>query len=158
MSGTTKVHNRIVRNLAYALDEHFLPRGCEVWHEQIKVEAKAGERYYYPDLVVSCSERDRDSSLMIQDPVLIIEVLSEGSQKIDIYEKQAYYTKIPTLQVYIVVSQKEYLLHVYERHANGWSYQVVPGKDQQLHLEFFDLQIPVEVIYKSVVLPGGGRE
>jgi Uma2 family endonuclease len=114
------------------------------------VEAKAKERYYYPDLVVSCSERDRDSTLMVQDPVLIIEVLSEGSQKIDIYTKQTYYTWIPSLQVYMVVSQKEYVLHVYERHANGWSYQVVVGKDQQVHLEYFNLTIPVVDIYKHV--------
>ncbi len=159
MSGTTKVHNRIVRNLANLLDDHFLPRGCEVWHEQIKVEAKAKERYYYPDLVVSCSERDRDSTLMVQDPVLIIEVLSEGSQRIDIYAKQTYYTRIPSLQVYIVVSQKEYVLHVYERYANGWSYQVVVGKDQQVHLEYFNLTVPVAGIYKHVRLDEitGGR-
>jgi Uma2 family endonuclease len=132
MSGTTKVHNRIVRNLANLLDDHFLPQGCEVWHEQIKVEAKAKERYYYPDLVVSCSERDRDSPRLVQDPVLIGEVLSDGKCNIDL--KLAFYTSIPTLRAFLMVSLHEYLLHLYERRAGKWWYRTGFGKDQQLRL------------------------
>lgn len=152
MAGTTKNHNRIVRNLANRLDESFLPQGCEVFTENIKVEVKTDLINYYPDVVVSCSDRDRENSLIVKDPVLIIEVLSEGSHKADIYGKQAYYTNMAALQVYMVVSQKEYLLHVYERHADGWTYQVVLGKDQQLHLEALDLVMSVADIYKNVII------
>ena len=148
MSGTTKVHNRIVRNLANLLDDHFLPRGCEVWHEQIKVEAKDKERYYYPDLVVSCSERDQKNTLMVRDPVLIGEVLGDGKCNLDL--KLAYYTSIPTLQAFLMVCLREHLLHLYERRGGKWWYRTALGKDQQLHLGYLNLQLSVAAIYKYV--------
>jgi Uma2 family endonuclease len=66
--------------------------------------------------------------------------------------KMAYYQKIPSLQVYIMVSRKDYLLHVLERHADGWSVRAVLGQEQHLHLEFFNLTIPVAAIYEDVNL------
>ncbi|CAA9284867.1 MAG: hypothetical protein AVDCRST_MAG56-4044 [uncultured Cytophagales bacterium] len=159
MSGTTKVHNRIVRNLANLLDDHFLPRGYEVWQEQIKVEAKAKERYYYPDLVVSRSKRDQENTIMVQDPVLIGEVLSDGKCNIEL--KLASYASIPTLKAFLMVSLHEYLMHLYERRAGKWWYQAVFGKEQPLHLDCFNLSLPVAAVYKNFRLStrtGQGNE
>jgi Uma2 family endonuclease len=149
-SGTTKVHNRMVRNLANLLDNHFLPQGCNVYAQSVKVEIAAGEIYCYPDVVVTRSERDRKNARCIQDPGLIGEVLWDGKHNIDL--KLAHYTRIPTLQVFILVSGQQHLLHVYERRTNKWWYRAVLGEDQQVHLAYFDLTMPVADVYQHVRL------
>jgi hypothetical protein len=42
--------------------------------------------------------------------------------------KLAHYTRIPALQVFILVSGQQYLLHVYERRASKWWYRAVLAK------------------------------
>ena len=90
---------------------------------------------------------------------MIGEALWDGKHNIDL--KLAHYTRTPTLQVFILVSGQEYLLHVYKRRASKWWYQALFGKDQQVHLEYFNLTIPVADIYKHVRLDiptGEGKE
>lgn len=148
MSGTTKVHNRMVRNLANLLDNHLLSQGFDVYAQSIQVEVAAGKMYCYPDVVVTRSERDRENARLVHEPGLIGEVLWDGKHNIDL--KLAHYTRIPTLQVFILVSGQERLLHVYERRANNWWYRAVFGEDQQVHLEYFNLTVPVADVYKHV--------
>lgn len=152
MAGTTASHNLCVYNITTLMRNHFRPQGGTTFSENVKLEVVAGEFYAYPDVMVTCSERDKQNETLKKEPVLIVEVLSKGTEKYDMDTKLAYYTKIPSLQVYIMVSRKDYQLHIFERHANGWSFRVVLGKEQDLHLEFFGLIIPVAAIYEDVTL------
>ncbi len=53
MEATTIRHNRIVRNIANALDSFYVPTGCVVVTENVRL-AFAHNRYgYYPDVNVS---------------------------------------------------------------------------------------------------------
>lgn len=152
MAGSTASHNLCVYNVTTLMRSHFRPQGCMTFSENIKLEVVASTFYVYPDVMVTCSDRDKENELVKKDPVLIVEVLSKGTEKYDMDIKMAYYQKIPSLQVYIMVSRKDYLLHVLERHADGWSVRAVLGREQQLSLEFFNLTIPVAAIYEDVNL------
>lgn len=152
MAGTTASHNLCVYNVTTLLRSHFRPQGCMTFSENIKLEVVPSEFYAYPDVMVTCSDRDRENETIKKEPVVIVEVLSKGTEKYDMDIKLAYYQKMPSLQVYIMVSRKEYLLHVFERHPGGWSFRVVLGQEQSLHLEAFDLTLPVAAIYTDVAL------
>ena len=152
MAGSTASHNLCVYNVTTLMRNHFRPQGCMTFSENIKLEVVAATFYVYPDVIVTCSDRDKENELLKKDPVLIVEVLSKGTEKYDMDIKMAYYQKMPSLQVYIMVSRKDYLLHVLERRADGWSVRAVLGREQQLHLAFFNLTIPVAAIYEDVNL------
>ncbi len=152
MAGTTASHNLCVYNITTLMRNHFRPQGCMTFSENVKLEVIANEFYTYPDVMVTCSERDKENETLKKDPVLIVEVLSKGTEKYDMDIKLAYYQKIPSLQAYIMVSRKDYLLHVFERHATGWSFRVVLGKEQHLQFKFTNLTIPVATIYEDVSL------
>lgn len=107
MFGAGAVHNQIVQNAAFHLRSHFRPRGCRVFTETVKLAAATGRRYVYPDVMVSCSERHRAANQMVQDPVLIIEVLSESTEGRDLRKKLDVYQAIPSLQAYVMVDQYE---------------------------------------------------
>ncbi|MES2734197.1 MAG: Uma2 family endonuclease [Bacteroidota bacterium] len=119
MAGATTVHNQIVGNAAYHLRDFYRPKGCRVFIESVKLEVLEGKRYVYPDVLVSCNQRDKDDIHIIRDPVLIIEVLSDSTEKKDLKEKVEYYQELPSLQAYLIVEQTECWIRVYERDAQG---------------------------------------
>lgn len=61
MSGATRNHNRISGNWFRLLDEALLDRPCEVYIVDVKVQVEPGKKYFYPDVVVTCDDRDIDS-------------------------------------------------------------------------------------------------
>jgi Uma2 family endonuclease len=95
MSGSTRNHNRVCGNFFKLLDDSLVDRSCEVHILDVKVQVELGQKYFYPDLVVTCDDRDRNPQL-IQFPCLIIEVLSPSTEAVDRGKKFAAYRQSAT--------------------------------------------------------------
>lgn len=80
MSGGTLVHNEIALNLAVWLRNHLSGQPCKVYINDVLVRAAASDAYYYPDLVVRCGADLPPEARVIDDPLLVIEVLSKGTR------------------------------------------------------------------------------
>src|SRR5262249_25490983 len=82
MSGASRVHNRIVMNIARVLTNQTLDGPCETYGSDLRVKVSARGMYTYPDLVVVCGEQqfedDRVDTLL--NPTVIIEVLSPSTE------------------------------------------------------------------------------
>lgn len=102
MSGATRNHNRISANFFKLLDDALADRTCEVYIVDVKVQVEPGQKYFYPDVVVTYDKRDSDPQL-IQFPCLIIEVLSPSTEAADRGKKFAKYRQSSTLQEYVLV-------------------------------------------------------
>ncbi|MCV5951061.1 Uma2 family endonuclease, partial [Escherichia coli] len=74
---------------------------------------KALNRYYYPDVAISCA--DEPSAHEIHQPCFILEVLPPSTADKDRREKLEAYFRIPTLKTYALVSQEEKRVEVYQR-------------------------------------------
>ena len=148
MTGTTVKHNRISGNLFVALKQHLAGRPCETFIADLKVHAAAANAFYYPDLVVRCQPQPlADEQRVIDDPTLIVEVLSPSTEAIDRREKLAAYRRIPSLQEYVLVAQDERSVEIYRREGDiGWRY--LPFTDDDC-AEFasLGLQLPLATIY-----------
>ncbi len=154
MSGGTVSHHQIIQNALLSLVAHYRPRGCRVFTETVKLAA-AGKRYVYPDVMVTCSERDKGADRVMRDPVLIIEVLSDSTENKDLKEKVDLYQEITSLQAYIIVDQGTCWLRVYERDAAGaWrSHRLINQRDATLQLGTLDWHISLAELYQDVRLP-----
>ncbi len=95
MIGGTRNHNRVSLNFSKLLDNALADRSCEVYIVDVKVQVEPGQKYFYPDVVVTCDERDTDPQL-VQFPCLIIEVLSPSTEAADRGKKFAKYRQSPT--------------------------------------------------------------
>ena len=62
----------------------------------MKVRADNGKKYFYPDVLVSCTKGDGDSHFE-ESPRLIIEVLSNSTRKFDKTLKRLVSQNIPSL-------------------------------------------------------------
>ncbi|MEH1937801.1 MAG: Uma2 family endonuclease [Nostoc sp.] len=140
MSGGTRNHNRISLNFSKLLDDALADRSCEVYIVDVKVQVEPGHKYFYPDVVVTCDERDRNPQL-VQFPCLIIEVLSPSTEAADRGKKFAKYRQSPTLQEYILVQVAQPVVEVFRRNEQGKWVLSEYNLNEILRLESVDVEI-----------------
>src|SRR5258708_38010803 len=74
--GGTPIHSLIAANLIGEIKARLRGSSCQVYTSDAKVRL-SHSRYVYPDVTVSCDERDRTSGAeVLQYPRLVIEILS----------------------------------------------------------------------------------
>jgi Uma2 family endonuclease len=136
MAGTTDIHNTIAGNLFAMLHTHLSGTGCRVFFADVKAKIRDRNCFYYPDLMVSCDERDRNNSLFKEFPCLIVEVLSESTEAFDRGDKFVDYQSLSSLQEYVLISTKRKRIDCFRRNDNGlWVLQsfdrdkVIPIKE-----------------------------
>jgi Uma2 family endonuclease len=152
MAGASDQHSLIVLNLASALSAG-LPDRCQVFASEMKVQIRAGkdERFYYPDVLVSCSPTDRQRFTR-EEPAFIAEVLSDATERIDRGEKFEAYKTIASLQEYAILSQEEIRLELFRRRS-GWEREVF-GPDDAVRFESVDLTVKLSALYRRTGLLG----
>ncbi|WGV26711.1 Uma2 family endonuclease [Halotia branconii] len=149
MSGATRNHNRVSGNFFKLLDDALADRSCEVYIVDVKVEVEPGQKYFYPDVVVTCDERDRDPQL-IQFPCLIIEVLSPSTEAADRGKKFAKYRQLPILQEYVLVQVAQPSVEVFRRNEQGKWVLSEYNLDEILRLESVNVEIAIADLYRKV--------
>jgi len=150
MAGETRTHNTITLNLAFALRQRLKGKPCQLYMSDIRVnfDLRNDEYYYYPDLVVTCGKRDTDKRF-IRHPNLIIEVLSESTERVDKREKFFAYTSIESLAEYVLVAQASREITVFRRVKN-WKAETIAAAKATLTLESLGIKLPLSAIYEGV--------
>ncbi len=157
MTGGTIPHSQISANLAALLIPHLRGKGCKVTISDAKVTTPSG-KYYYPDLVVTCDDRDRFARDFLQYPTIIIEVLSPATEARDRGIKQQHYMLIDTLQTYILITPDRPRIEIYQRRSDlAWEYlslAIEPtdlaAKAPQIHITSLDLKFPLSLLYENI--------
>ena len=85
----------------------------------MKLHVRARDNYFYPDIMVTCSDADRASRLSKSDPVLIVEVLSKSTEAYDRGDKFANYRAIESLAEYVMIDIPARRVELYRRGADG---------------------------------------
>jgi Uma2 family endonuclease len=83
MAGASDVHVTIAGNLFALLRSHVRGTNCRVYIADMKARVEARNCFYYPDVMVTCDERDRATSTYKRFPKLIVEVLSDSTEAFD---------------------------------------------------------------------------
>ncbi|MEQ9354864.1 Uma2 family endonuclease [Coleofasciculus chthonoplastes] len=150
MTGGTLPHNDIALNLYRTLYPHIRQRGCRVNVSDAKVQARKNSRYFYPDLVISCDPDDLKARDFIQNPKVIVEVLSPGTANYDRTKKLKYYRQIPSLQEYVLVDSEEIVVEVYRRgEGKMWLYYEYEA-GEAIALESIEFECAIDLLYEGV--------
>jgi len=151
MAGASKVHVIVTGNLSALLVNHLRGTGCISYAIDMKVRLPALNVFYYPDLAVTCDDRDRRSDEdFILHPKLIIEVLSDSTEAFDRGDKFADYKSISELEEYVLIHQKQILVERFQRKSdNLWIPQIYRAEDT---VEFTSIgfSCQIEVLYENV--------
>ncbi len=159
MAGGTLPHNDIILNLYSQLRSHLRSKGCRSNVADVKVRISPAGPYFYPDMVVSCDERDRQATDAICYPILLIEVLSPSTAGFDRGDKFKYYRRIPTLQEYVLIDAEKVGVDCYRKTSTGrWELTAYPEhaanpENPVLDLVSVDFHCPLAFVYEAVELP-----
>ncbi|MEM9265744.1 MAG: Uma2 family endonuclease [Cyanobacteria bacterium P01_F01_bin.13] len=149
MAGASKAHVIITGNLSALMVNHLRGSGCISYAVDMKVRLPELNLFYYPDLAVTCDERDRISDEdFILHPKLIVEVLSDSTEAFDRGDKFADYKSILELEEYVLVHQKQVLVERFQRKSdNLWLPQVF-GVGEQIVFESVGFRCEIADLYE----------
>ena len=119
MAGGEDRNATVAGNVYMVLREHLRKSKCSVYLTDVRLHVRARDNYFYPDVMVTCSEADRDSRLSKSDPVLIVEVLSKSTEAYDRGEKFTNYRAIDTLAEYAMIDINARRVDLYRKGADG---------------------------------------
>lgn len=149
MAGASARHNRIALNIGARLHQACRSGPCEAFIADMRVQIN--EVIYYPDLMVCCDPNDRDPYLRMR-PCLVVEVLSDSTERIDRGEKLYNYQCIPTLEAYLLVSQDQLRVDLYRRVGSVWQFTTYNQWEDQIILPCADVVLALSEIYERIGL------
>lgn len=153
MAGGSPNHGTICFNLIRRIGEALDDTDCRGFEGGMKLEIVSAEAFFYPDIMVVCGaidsvENRRDA---IANPVLIVEVLSPGTESFDRGRKFKLYQMVPSLKEYALVSQEEPTIETFFKQApNRWLYAAIRGWAETLYLHSLEFGIAVGDVYRKV--------
>lgn len=148
LAGGTFNHDTIKSNIQRILWGLLRGGKCRVYSSDIKVYISK-ERYFHPDVTVTCDSRDRGAGDLLQSPRLVVEVLSPSTELKDRTWKLQNYIAHPTIEEYILVSTRSLKIELYRKEQNKWVYYAF-GANDDLALDCLGVHFPVAEAYESI--------
>jgi Uma2 family endonuclease len=151
MAGGRIAHNVIKGNIFGYSFARLRGNRCRPFDSDMRIRVDFSDhiRFYYPDVSVICRSNPPTDSFQDQ-PVVIFEVLSKKTRRIDIGEKKDAYLTIPSLRAYVLVEQESALLVVFRRTDTGFVREVYEGLDAVLPLAEIEIDLPLSEVYDAV--------
>lgn len=158
MTGGTLAHNSIALNLASNLKTHVRGKGCKVFMADAKLGVSEKGPFHYPDVMVTCDERDKNAKKVIYHPSIIVEVLSPSTESFDRGKKFQQYRRISTLKEYVLISAEQLTVEAFRLNDRGiWElYTYMEG--EEMYLNSVDFRCAIELLYEDVVLESQEEE
>lgn len=122
MVGARREHVLVTGGLHALLRAHLKGTRYQSFVSDMKLFVEAADAFFYPDVMVSCDERDRRAEAAIAHPCLVVEVLSESTAAYDRGTKFAAYRKLESLDEYLLVDIDARRLELYRRDTDHWHF------------------------------------
>ena len=156
MAGASFKHSLVKDNFAAEARSQLKPGPCAVLTSDMRVRIPATGLYTYPDIVIVCDKPEFDDKVMdtLLNPLAMIEVLSDSTEKYDRGTKFAQYRQILSLQEFILAAQDQPLLERYARQPDGdWLLTEFRGLENTFEMTCLPVKIPMSEIYRGVEFP-----
>ena len=154
MTGASRKHNLVAVNITREISQQLRGRPCELYTNDMRVRIPA-RGYAYPDLVVVCGEpqfEDDDLDTLL-NPTLIIEVLSESTERYDRGRKFGFYRTIESLAEYVLVAQDEYRIEQYAKQPDGrWLLTDHRSPEDSVEMASIQCTFALREVYEKVDL------
>jgi Uma2 family endonuclease len=154
MAGGTISHNRVTRNMLLLLSNFLRSKPeYEAFGSDQKIYLPKFNFYVYPDAVVVTGEPVVTDQVAdaITNPLLIVETLSQSTERYDRGQKFVEYQSLPSFKEYVLLRQDAPEAYLHFREAPDlWRTSEVAGLDAQLHLRSIDAHLALADVYYKV--------
>jgi Uma2 family endonuclease len=148
MSGESVTANQIAGNIHRYLGSLLEDKPYIFVQNAVKLQVKEGAIFRIPDFFIFKEEGNKIK--YATEPLLIVEVISESTEKIDRIIKLNEYRSISSLQYYIIVEQNNCFVEIYIREGDRWYVEFYEKMDEVIKLTHFNIELPLGKIYKKV--------
>jgi Uma2 family endonuclease len=148
MVGVTRAHATIQSNLLVALGSRLRGTRCSAFGSDLKIEAAGSIRY--PDGFVACTP-GAGNQTVVDDPVVVFEILSQGTALTDRVTKNAEYRQTASIQRYVMLEQDSQAATVFAREGERWVGLLLTG-DVVLSMPEIGIEVPLAELYEGLDL------
>ena len=152
MSGGSVNHGRIAIKFITIFDTHLENSGCIIGNSDIKINILKTNNYTYPDVSVTCDNRDKNTPNYFTYPCLIVEVLSVSTEAYDRGGKFRMYRNNLILQDYLLVSSTSIEMDLYHQKNNGEWVIINYQAGDTVELKSINFSFAIEQVYRGLVL------
>ena len=152
MRGGSVNHSRIAIRFATMVDTHLDASSCITGNSDLRINIVGTNNYTYPDVSVTCDDRDKTTTQYITYPCLIVEVLSSSTEVYDRSGKFRLYRKNPYLQDYLLVSSTSIEMDLYHKNDAGEWLIINYQEGDTVELKSINLSFPIEQVYRGLEL------
>jgi len=152
MAGGNINHQQIVSNITEFLGAKIRGK-CRIFPSEMKVWLKKRDKFFYPDLTIICDKPSfyKNRRDTIDNPKMIIEVLSKSTASFDRAEKFLSYQTLATLEEYVLVSQEKAAVEQYIKREDGnWIFQATIGLESLVKFTSIKTALTLQEIYDLV--------
>lgn len=153
MAGARYVHNRVLANLIYRIGACLEGSPCFVLPNDMRVKSTRNSSYFYPDMIIVCGKPEFEDGIFdtLLNPRVIIEVLSDSTERFDRGDKFEEYGNIASLEEYVLVSQDRMQIQRFTRQAQDhWDMRIFKDEAGDFSLQKVKVVIPMKDIYSGV--------
>jgi Uma2 family endonuclease len=152
MTGGSKNHSLLAARFITLSTSHLEGSGCDTATSDLKVNIVGTNNYTYPDVSVTCDDRDKTTTQYITYPCLIVEVLSPSTEAYDRGGKFRMYRKNPALQDYLLASSTSIEIDLYHKNDAGEWIIINYQAGDTVELKSINLSFAIEQIYRNLDL------
>ncbi|GAB5521319.1 MAG: Uma2 family endonuclease [Rhodothermales bacterium] len=151
MAGASPRHSQIVSNLVRALGNKLAEKPCHIFPNDIRTRLGKGEAYGYPDVVVVYGkpEFSGDRPGTLENPNVIIEVLSDSTKEYDRGTKASQYIQIESLGAYLTIDPVSKAIERRQR-KGGRLYELGYLMDEPIDIECLAITLTPKEIFRGV--------
>jgi Uma2 family endonuclease len=154
MSGGTLQHSLISDNCYALLRESLKGRPCRAFTGRMPIKTPSLPPYRYPDASVVCggivTEKVNGIDTLV-NPVLVVEVLSPGTELVDHNQKKAAYQALPSLHEYLMFWHDMPHVTQFVREGESWVRQDYGDLRAVVPLASVNCQLALSEVYDGVI-------
>ncbi len=149
MSGGSANHATIGGNIYALLKGLLRGRPYRAYNSDMRVRVSE-QRYFHPDVTVTCDPHDRGIAKIIQSPRLVVEVLSLSTEVFDRGRKLQCYLAYPSIEEYLLVDAQAMRIERYRKEQKRWIYDTFEATDE-VEIASLGVSFPIADAYEDVI-------
>jgi Uma2 family endonuclease len=150
MAPPARAHGILCARLAGMIDASLrVRRPCAAQTEAGITRTDRDDSFYVADIAVSCRPYERGEQL-VKDPILIVEILSPGTERHDRQVKIPVYRSIDSVGEILLIDSESIYAEVLRREGDRWITALVRGRDAVLRLASTSLSVPMAELYEGI--------
>jgi Uma2 family endonuclease len=127
-------------------------RPCRALTEAGILHPDRADTFFVADVAATCASFDRRRQYL-QDPLLIIEILSPSTERHDRHMKTPAYRRIASMQEILLVDSDDRYVELHRRQGDQWLTHILRGSGDVLSLASVGIEISMADLYEGFEFP-----